>query len=223
MVAELARDDGQLERAERAFRGLLSVVRKTEDEEAEGEPAIVRSEVLVELADIAARQGENDRGQEILESAFEAASTSALEATRLERTLRARGDFASLARALETRVARLGDTVAGGEALAQLAGVLDKELGRTADAGDAVLRAVRLAPTSIAVHDAAVSLAQRTQRVGEYESALAEARAAAEEEGDRKLASVLALRHARLLEEELANPARAAAVLETVRGDGVAI
>jgi tetratricopeptide (TPR) repeat protein len=222
MVGDLARDDGQLERAERAFRGLLSVVRKGEDEEREGEPPIVRSEVLVELADIAARQGEKERGQEILESAFEVASGSALEAERLERALRARGDFASLARALETRIARLEGTAAGGEAMAQLAGVLDAELGRTADAADVALRAVRVAPTSMAVHDTAFSLAQRTGRFADYEATLGEARAAAEESSDRRLAATLALRHARVL-EELGELKRAAAVLETVRADGASI
>src|SRR6185369_6022684 len=59
-LAELARDDGQLERAERSYRALLAVLRRQE-ETAGPAPAIVRSEVLLELASIADRQGEKER------------------------------------------------------------------------------------------------------------------------------------------------------------------
>ena len=73
-LAELARDDGQLDRAEKSYRALLVVLRRREPAAGEaGEPpAIARSEVLLELSAIAdaarrerPRQGdprERDRG-----------------------------------------------------------------------------------------------------------------------------------------------------------------
>src|SRR5207302_3308418 len=76
-LAELARDDGQFERAERSYRALLTVLRRQEstDEDA----PVTRSEVMFELSQIAARQGEPDRAKEILESAFELATENHVE------------------------------------------------------------------------------------------------------------------------------------------------
>ncbi|HEX4447042.1 MAG TPA: tetratricopeptide repeat protein, partial [Polyangiaceae bacterium] len=99
-LAELARDDGQLDRAEKSYRALLVVLRRREDPK-EGErdsAAIARSEVLLELSAIAERHGEGDRAKEILESAIEAGSTSDFEQERLEGALRARGDDETLVR-----------------------------------------------------------------------------------------------------------------------------
>src|SRR5262249_53480176 len=102
-LAELARDDGQLERAERSYRALLAVVRRQDD--TNPSPPVVRCEVLLELSTIAVRQGQAERGREILESALEIASESELEGRRLERALRDRGEFPTLVRTLEARIA----------------------------------------------------------------------------------------------------------------------
>src|SRR6185437_6601978 len=53
MVAELARDDGQLDKAERSYRALLAVLRRADDD-----APVLRSEVLVELSALAERRGE---------------------------------------------------------------------------------------------------------------------------------------------------------------------
>ena len=116
-VAELARDDGQLERAERSYRALLAVLRR-QDEAAQAMAAIGRSEVLLALSEIADRQGAGDRALEILESALEAAEESDLEGKRLEAALRRQGDSTILVRALEARLARTAKTRAGGHARA---------------------------------------------------------------------------------------------------------
>ena len=105
-LAELARDDGQLDRAERSYRALLTVLRRQE-EIAEDAP-ISRSEVMFELSKIAGRQGEPDRAKEILESAFELSTESVVEARRLEAALRAADDHGNLVRALEARITRSG-------------------------------------------------------------------------------------------------------------------
>jgi Tfp pilus assembly protein PilF len=81
-LAALARDDGQLDRAEKSYRALLVVLRRRE--EAGESLSVARSEVLLELSAIAARQGERDRAREILESALETATTGDFEQDRLE-------------------------------------------------------------------------------------------------------------------------------------------
>src|SRR5579863_1274966 len=100
-LAQLARDDGQLDRAERSYRALLVVLRRKEETAERGRSAgIARSDVLLELSAIASQQGEAERASEILESALEAASRSEFEQEALERTLRARNDDETLVRVL---------------------------------------------------------------------------------------------------------------------------
>ncbi|MDP8998636.1 MAG: tetratricopeptide repeat protein, partial [Myxococcota bacterium] len=81
-LAELARDDGQLERAEKSYRALLVVLRRRE--EGSEPQSIARSEVLLELSAMAERQGEHERAREILESALETAMKGDFEQVRLE-------------------------------------------------------------------------------------------------------------------------------------------
>ena len=143
-LAELARDDGQLERAEKSYRALLVVLRRRE--EAGDNGAIARSEVLLELSAIAHRQGEEDRAREVLESALEAATKSDFEQDRLESALRARGDDDTLVRVLEAKLARMGDAAAGSRTLSELATVLSERLQRPEQALPIRLRAVTLNP-----------------------------------------------------------------------------
>ncbi len=77
-LAELARDDGQLDRAEKSYRALLVVLRRREDAGDAGREAgiIARSEVLLELSAIADRRGEGDRAKVIRESAIDAGAQS---------------------------------------------------------------------------------------------------------------------------------------------------
>ncbi len=165
-LAELARDDGQLDRAERSYRALLTVLRRQES--LTDEAPITRSEVLFELSQIALGQGESDRATEILESAFEVSVESAVEARRLEAALRKRGDHANLARALETRIARGGADDAAA-LYGELGGLYEQHLGR-ADEGLALrLRALEFDPTSEAAHRGAEALAATLGRTEEYE------------------------------------------------------
>ena len=122
-LAELARDDGQLERAERSFRALLAVLRRVEEPAADA--PIVRTEVLVQLAALARGEKELDRAAELVESALEIAAKNGVEAVRFEKALRAQGDLATLSRALEARIARGGEAEAVALALADLAQILD--------------------------------------------------------------------------------------------------
>jgi tetratricopeptide (TPR) repeat protein len=211
-LAELARDDGQLDRAEKSYRALLVVLRRRE--EAGEAPNVARSEVLLELSAIATRQEEGDRAREILESALEAAARSDFEHERLAAALRARGDHETLVRLIEARLARLGESPAAGAALAELADVLGERLGRPDEALPVRLRAVALDPRSAAAHEAALGLARAVGGVERYvdaTNALVERAIAA---GDGALARDLLGRIASVVEQELRDDARAAALYE---------
>jgi tetratricopeptide (TPR) repeat protein len=226
-VAELARDDGQLERAERSYRALLAVLRR-QDEATQATAAIGRSEVLLALSEIADRQGAGDRALEILESALEAAEESDLEGKRLEAALRRQGESSILVRALEARLARTAktrpeDTREQALILGQLATVMENELNRSEDALGLRLRALALQPedeeTSRATLVLARTLGQMSLYVTEATRA-AEAAAAGsggEDEGNTELAARLLLRLGKVLEEETAQLREAAGFYERAR------
>lgn len=105
MLGELAEKSEQWEKAERAYRALLSVVRRV-DSAPKSRPDsddLSSAEVLLLLSRVATAKGEAVRGGEILETAFEAAQDAPLEAERLEARLRLFGDTQNLARILRMR------------------------------------------------------------------------------------------------------------------------
>ncbi len=209
-LAELARDDGQLERAERSYRALLTVLRRQEG--ATDETPITRSEAMFELSQIATRQGETDRSNEILESAYELAIENVVEARRLEAALRRAGDWPNLARALSSRLERGG---AEDEAAlrTELGGLYDRHLDRKDEALEMILRAIDLEPANESVHDAAFRLAADAGKMVDYEARIRQlAESRADEDGD--LAGMLYLRLARIAETERKDDAEAAALYE---------
>ena len=171
-LAELARDDGQLDRAERSYRALLTVLRRQED--IADDAPISRSEVLIELSKIAGRQNEPERAKEILESAFELSQENAFEARRLEGALRAAGDHANLVRALEARInavdPRGGPPADAAEIFAELGRLYEDHLNRLDDALELRLRSLDLDPSSDPTHEAAQRLAKRINKNHVYET-----------------------------------------------------
>ncbi len=218
-LAELARDDGQLERAEKSYRALLVVLRRRE--EAGDNGGIARSEVLLELSAIAHRQGEGDRAREVLESALEAATKSDFEQDRLETALRARGDDETLVRVLEARLARMGDAAAGPRTLSELATVLSERLHRPEQALPVRLRAVTLDPGSPAAHEAALTLARAVGRVDGYLSCARTLVDGAVAAGDVALAASLLVRLGTIAEEDLDDRAQSARLYERALELGV--
>lgn len=175
-LAELARDDGQLDRAERSYRALLTVLRR---HEPLGEDApISRSEVMFELSKVATLQGEPERAKEVLESAFEIASESALEGRRLEASLRTSGDFVSLVRALEARIMRGGTPPDAAALYNELGHLYEERLGRADDAFEMHVQAIEVDSACGAAHDAALRLGKvlgKSEGYNERVRALAEA------------------------------------------------
>jgi tetratricopeptide (TPR) repeat protein len=215
-LAELARDDGQLERAEKSYRALLVVLRRQEED-----GPIARSEVLLELSAIAARQNDGERAREIKESALEAATRSDFEEERLEQTLRAHGDFETLARAFDARLARSGDSPSTAKATCELAEVLAEKLGRLSDAVPIAMRALALAPSQSAVHDTALALARRAGAIERYVEALRSIAERAESSGDAGLACSALVRLGAACESDLSDAKAAAAIYERALGLGV--
>ena len=211
-LAELARDDGQLERAEKSYRALLVVLRRRE--ESAGSPGVARSEVLLELSDIAERQGETERSREVLESALEAAAKGDFEQQRLEGALRARGDHETLVRVLEAKLERAGDSPEAAKTLAELAELLSDRIGRPDQALSVRLRGVALDPRSDAPHDAALALARSMDNVRRYVDATTGLVERAIERGDVPLACSLLVRLAAVSEHDLCDDARAASLYQ---------
>ncbi|WP_437479914.1 tetratricopeptide repeat protein [Sorangium sp. So ce1014] len=188
-LAGLALEDGQLERAHRAYRALLLVVRRPRDE-GEGlvgarrstmppmrssmalpaATSFSRAEVLLALGEIARRQGAPDREVEYVESAFEAARESDAEHEKLLAALRARGRHDLLARALEARLAgpALEPAEDAAAALGELASLYEGPLDRLEPALAARLRALDLTPGAGPAHDAALDLARRLDQTRRY-------------------------------------------------------
>jgi tetratricopeptide (TPR) repeat protein len=211
-LAELARDDGQLDRAEKSYRALLVVLRRRE--EAGESQSIARSEVLLELSAIATRQGEGDRAREVLESALEAAHKSEFEQERLEGALRARGDHETLVRVLEAKLGRIGESPAATRALAELAEVLSDRLQRPEQALPVRLRVVAIDPRSAPAHDAALALARAVGGVERYVDGAAALVDRALEAGDVALACSLLVRLGGVADQDLRDERRSAALYE---------
>jgi len=211
-LAELARDDGQIDRAERSYRALLVALKRPE--ESTDEFPIVRSEVLLELSAIAAGQGQADRARELVESALESASKNIVEGRRLEQGLREKKDFPTLVRALEARLTRSGTDPDRVEVLTELSRVLDVELGHLASAFTVRQRILALTPSSPAAHEACLALARRVDGVGRYLDDLERLAALDEKQGRRETASALYLRLGQALEAEHAEDARVLAAYE---------
>lgn len=208
LLGDVARQKGELESAERAYRALLLIVRRkavTSETDGTEEEVIAASEVMYVLHQMAAGQGQGDRANDLLESAFETAASNNLEALRLERALRAEGRADLVLRVLDTRLDRISDPAAAAEILVARAELLG-ETGRLGDALDSLLSALGKTPDSLPLLSSAHELAVRSGAVERYLSRLSELAAA----GEPALASDLWMRLGAVAESDVKDAARAA-------------
>jgi tetratricopeptide (TPR) repeat protein len=124
MLGRVAMEQGDFDRAERMFRSLMLVVGRDEDPDAAS-----KTEALLSLSELSIRRGDEARGQELIESAFEASSESAREALALEAALRQRGRHDLLARALYGRLEQVLSPTEAASALADLVVLHAEHLG----------------------------------------------------------------------------------------------
>ncbi|AKF05991.1 Membrane protein in colicin uptake-like protein [Sandaracinus amylolyticus] len=165
MSGDLAREAGQLDRAERSYRALLLLVRRQASEGHELSVGV--SEVLYELSRLATERKQDAQAKELLESAFETASQSTAEAARFTRTLVARGATDLALRTIDMRIAAETDVASRARTLVDRAEIQEKLLGKPEDALGSRLEALELAPGR-AASEATRDLAARTGQVTRF-------------------------------------------------------
>jgi tetratricopeptide (TPR) repeat protein len=144
LLARMALEHGQLERAERMYRSLLLVLGR--DESREG-PS--KAEALIALSEISAKRGDAVRAGEFIESAFETALESPADAAALETALRSQQRHDLLARALESRLGRDLPPHEAARALADLVFLHAEGLGDLGRVKDALGKRARALEASL--------------------------------------------------------------------------
>ncbi len=216
MLGDLSRDSGDLDRAERAFRTLLMIVRRHDPNRDDGtsDDSVGPSEIQFELHRLAERQDPARKSRELLEAAFDLAAHSVPESRRLERALRRAGATDLLLRALRARLGRAKDPETCADALSDLADALDAVPGSEAEALDARLQAIGNAPRAAALYDKMLAAARRTGQLDAYVSLLGELADRARDDGATDLAVDVLVRLGEVEAEQLGRLDRA---LEALR------
>lgn len=147
LLGEVAREKGQLEEAERAYRTLLLLLGRSHRDDTVARGGIGESAVLFELYRIASDLGQHERAKDLLDSALEAGAHGADEAERLEEALRDAGHYDLLLRALDQRMNHTREPAALSAILRRRADVLSK-LGDLDAALDCRLEALKQDPTA---------------------------------------------------------------------------
>ncbi len=209
-LAEMARTAGQLDKAERTYRALLLVVRRTPP--GDDEAAVGPSEVLFELHELSASRGEADQAKELLESAMEAAIQSDAEVRRLRRSLIAHGQGELLLKVLEKRLETNPEPHSQARLLSDMAEALDDQLKRGPEALEALIRAINVMPSRTDLHERARALAKRIGQTKRFVDAVDQTVDRLRRKDDPPLIANLLMRAGEALEHD-ANDLRGAANL----------
>ncbi len=171
-LAELARDAGEPDKAERAYRTLLVQLRRASAQDlSEAQTGPVAT--LLELAAISRERGQQDRAEELVESALEALVESDEEAEQVQARLRDRAEYDVLRRVLDTRLQHVASTRQDrGRIHAAMADLLEHNLDRKEEAMQARLQALTEDPGAPELHDAAATLAEQLDDSDRYRTQL---------------------------------------------------
>ncbi|HUQ04792.1 MAG TPA: tetratricopeptide repeat protein [Kofleriaceae bacterium] len=214
-LAELCRAAGQVDKAERTYRALLLVVRRQPPADTD-ETAVGQSEVLFELSRLAAGHGDTSQAKELLESAIDAAVQSDGEVRRLRRSLIAHGEADTLLRVLEMRLAATSEAQSQARLYSDMADVLDGSLNRPADALEASIKAINLAPSRVDLHEKARLLAKRSGGTRKFVEAMETVVERLRRKDDPPLVAALLLKVGEALENDADDLAGAAAIYRRV-------
>ncbi|MFT3696014.1 MAG: hypothetical protein QM831_22950 [Kofleriaceae bacterium] len=209
-LAEMARTAGQLDKAERTYRALLLVVRRTPP--GDDENAVGAAEVLYELHKLAEARGESDQAKELLESAMESAIQSDAGVRRLRKSLLAHNEGQRLLEVLEKRLATNPEPQSQARMLGDMAEALDQQLNRPADALEALIKAINAVPSRLDLHDRARDLAKRNGGTKKYVEAIEAVVDRLRRKDDPPLIANILMRAGEALEQD-ANDLRSAANL----------
>ncbi len=163
MYGRMAREAGQLDRAEKAYRTLLMTVRRQGPSKR---LQVGSGEVLYELHAIASGRGNEDQAKELLESAFEAAAQNDAEALRFRDALLEREQPELALRGLERRVQTADAKPSKAKVLCAMCDVLTT-MERYPDAFERGLEALRNDPGKGEVQLVAVGAARKADNVSE--------------------------------------------------------
>ncbi|MEM7606421.1 MAG: tetratricopeptide repeat protein, partial [Myxococcota bacterium] len=163
MLGRMAREAGQLDRAEKAYRALLMTVRRASSDTLD----VGSAEVLYELHALARDRGEEDQAEELRESALEAAAQSDAEAFRFRDNLASRGEEELVLAALDRRVEVAPEPASKAAALAAMANVLEAQ-GRREEAAWRRMTALEHAPGDESIHEATLAAARVDGDVAPY-------------------------------------------------------
>ncbi|MCK9523075.1 MAG: hypothetical protein M0R76_08525 [Proteobacteria bacterium] len=167
LLAELAREKGDLEVADRSYRSLLLMARR-EPAASQGTADIGPAAILFELAWIAEDRGQEDKVADLVESALEALANDDAQAEGVQAKLKQRGDWAQLVRVLQTRLAHLDRPRRRARVYGELAAVHATHLDAPAVAMDMLLKAIAADPSAPSFHDALMEVARTLNRFDEY-------------------------------------------------------
>ena len=220
LLGQLAREGGQLDRSERAYRALLLLVRRQSPDSPDVQ--VGSSEVLYELSRLSKDRGQDAQARELLESAVETAQQSSAEAARFTRVLIARGEI-ELAEKILTRRLTLDESgMPRAKVLADRADLLETLKNQPKEALEARLSAIEIAPE----WTAQIEAARATGKKHGQSAAVAEAlkklvdRSTRRKE-DAALASDLLMQLADILENDVNDLAGAAEAYARVEALGV--
>ena len=156
-LSELAREAGQLARAERSYRALLMKVRRRPSKaptDADPTPATIGpSEILIELSRIAKKKSDVEQADELIESALDSLDEFGSD-DQLQQSLFEREDWQLLERVIRRRLESIDTPRRRSILLTDLAMLLSEQLGRPEDGLDVQLEALIINPGYPPLHDA---------------------------------------------------------------------
>lgn len=225
-LAEAARDAGQHDRAERAYRTLLLQARRRSPDEdlaprSAGDGRIGAAEVLHELSRIARARGDEDQAQELIESAMEALAERPAEGQHFADRLREQGEHALLGRVIQARLSAADTARARAAVLGELADLQAEHLGDTKAALKSRLQALKADPGNPENHDAARRLALDLGDPEAYVGAVEDLLDKARRTTDVYVRCELLLRLAEACQIDRGDAERASALLQAAEELGV--
>ncbi|MFK7990434.1 MAG: hypothetical protein AB8I08_30710 [Sandaracinaceae bacterium] len=214
MAGQMAREAGQLEKAEKSYRALLLVVRRQDPTAADVQ--VGASEVLYELSLLSTAQEDEDQAKELLETALATAAEFDEETARFKSDLLKRGEAELALTAVEKRLKAVSEDESRAGMLSHRAEILAGHLERKADALDALLESVELAPAVDGYHQRARSLAGELESVPRYAETLGKLAEAARRKEEQPFKSRLLLRLGEVTETDLGDLDAASALYQQV-------
>ncbi len=204
-LADLAREQGDLDQGERSLGALLLSVRRRKPVQGEDskEIPVGISEVLFELHHIAAIRDDQEKAAELLESVTEASSASDEEVIRLRRTLLQHKEYRYLEQVLRARIGLSQDDASKTILLGHVAELLVGPLNDSHAGFKARLECLDILPNNDNVHQAARDLALKLKKSKVYLAKVEELVGSQRRAEESELAALLLMRAGDIAENDL--------------------